>query len=53
MLLGYFKDDSDKSCCSGNNNADKDNDYVNVNEDNMLVIIMTGHHYDGDDNVFG
>ena len=50
MLLGYFKDDTDKSCCCGNNNDDKDNDYVNVNEDNML---MTGHHYDGDDNVFG
>ena len=56
MLLGYLKDDAGKSCCCGNNNDDKDSDFAgadDVNEDNMLVMIMIGHHYDGDDDVFG
>ena len=56
MLLGYLKDDADKSCYCGHNNDDEDSDYSgadDVNEDNMLVMIMIGHHYDGDDDVFG
>ena len=56
VVKDYFKDDADKSCCCGNNNEDKDNDYPgddDVNEDGMMVMIMIGHHYDGDDDVFG
>ena len=56
MLLGYLKDDAGKSCCSGHNNDEKDSDFAgadDVNEYNMLVMIMIGHHYDGDDDVFG